>query len=357
MGQILGMSVSQFPLLRMKPADMTNILKGLMRTGWRDRPGYKEPKNWPQPMRQDWADDDGLATVAQAQAHQIEQFRTLRSALDAFAPDCIVMLYRDMGEPWSSGTGEPGSFRPQYWMHGQEAVTIRPYQSFAGGSNYWDEDPDIEVSVPLHQGVTAHLIEALERKNPAPYVCPPSENRSKLGLGHNCIAGIVHLDWDRRRFATPVVPIAIDPFGFNRARNVEGLSAWDKAEPPPLSPDEAFGLGCSIASACRNSPWKVAVVASNAWSSSQNTARSKGPLHPNHAADRARFAQWQASSFGDWGKTWSFEEMEENAQWEVLVSIVLAGAMQEAGSKVRYADLATNWILNANWVNTVFEPK
>ena len=357
MGQVLGMSVSQFPLLRMKPADMTNILKNLMRNNWQHRPAYKDPANWPQPMRRDWADDAGLAAGIRAQAHQIEQFRKLRAALDAFSPDCVVMLYRDMGEPWGNGTGEPGSFRPPYWIHDQDAVVIRPYQAFAGGANYWDEDPETGVRVPLHREAAAHLIDTLQAFAPAPHVCAASDNRARLGLGHNCVAGIVHLDWDRRRFDTPILPIAIDPFGFNRARNVEGLSDWDKSQPPPLTPPQAFALGQTIASAVRASPWKVAIVASNGWSSSQNTARSRGPLHPDHDADRARFAQWQASAFGSWGKDWSFQEMEDHAQWEVLVSIVLAGAMSEIGAQVRHADLATNWILNANWVTTIFDPR
>jgi hypothetical protein len=357
MAEILGLSVSQFPLLRMKPQDMANILKGLMRNGWKDFPDHRDPAKWPPEMRKDWDGDEGLATVSRAQEHQIGQFRKLHSALDEFQPDCVVMLYRDMGEPWGGGAGEPGSFRPKYWVHSQDAVTLRPYQPFAGGSNYWDEDPATEVGVRLHRDAADHLLGTLEKSGRKPTLCDAAGNKAKLGLGHNCVAGIIHLDWDRRTFDLPLVPIGIDPFGFNRARNVEGLSPWDRNAPPPLSPAEAFDLGRGIARTFSTSSWRVALVASGAWSSSQNTARSRGPLHPNHAADRARFEQWRSNGFHTWGADWTFEQMEENAQWEVLVAIVLAGAMTEIGAGVRRADLATNWILNANWVNTIFEPK
>ena len=356
MSQILGLSVSQFPLLRMRPQDMTNILRGLMRNGWRDFPDNRDPAQWPEPMRRAWGDDEGLADAANAQQRQIEQFRKSRMALDAFRPDCIVMLYRDMGEPWSGGSGEAGARRPKYWVHSQDSVKIRPYQPFANGTNYWGADPEFETDIPLHRDAAEYLVAALGHAGQDPMVCVEAENKAKLGLGHNCIAGIIHLDWDRREFATPIVPIAVDPFGFNRNRTVEGLSSWDKTEPPPLNPAQAFALGRQIARALRASPWRVALVASNAWSSSQNTARSRGPLHPVHDADQIRFQQWKNNQFHDWGDNWTFEEMEQNAQWEVLISIILAGAMTETEARVQHADLSTNWIVNANWVNTIFEP-
>lgn len=335
---------------------MGNILKGLMRDLWREFPDNRDPGKWPNPMRRDWADDQGLSTGAKAQEHQIAQFRMLRAALDEFRPDCIVMLYRDMGEPWSAGTGEPGSFRPKYWVHVQEFVRIRPFQPFGNGANYWGADPATETMVPLHPDAAEYMLRQLTRAGRDPSACTEIENRAKLGLGHNCVAGIIHLDWDRRRFDTPIVPVAVDPFGFNRSRTTEGLSAWDKTQVPPLTPREAFELGRQIARVFGESRWRVALVASNGWSSSQNTWRGKGALHPVHPADQTRFAQWENGQIGDWGENWTFDEMEENAQWEMTISIILAGAMTEIGAHVRYADLATNWILNADWVTTIFEP-
>ena len=68
-----------------------------------------------------------------------------------------------------------------------------------------------------------------------------------LGLGHNALAGVVHLDWDRREFKTPFIPMGVDPFGFLRTRNNEGLSPWNRDLLRPLLPREAFALGRQIA--------------------------------------------------------------------------------------------------------------
>ena len=49
--------------------------------------------------------------------------------------------------------------------------------------------------------------------------------------------------------------------------------------------------------------------------------------------------------------------MEQHAQWELLISMILGGAMMEIGAKVTYADMQAHWILNSTAVTTIFEPK
>lgn len=47
--------------------------------------------------------------------------------------------------------------------------------------------------------------------------------------------------------------------------------------------------------------------------------------------------------------------MEQHAQWELLVTIVLAGAMTELKAGVRHADFCPTWVCNDNFVTTIFE--
>jgi hypothetical protein len=112
-----------------------------------------------------------------------------------------------------------------------------------------------------------------------------------------------------------------------------------------------------MAKAFHASPWRVALVASTNWSNAQNTFWDAGRVHPAIEADQRRFEQWRNNEFVHWGENWTFDEMEENAQWECLLSIILAGAMTEIGAKVKYADLQTSYVLNSDWVTTIFEPK
>jgi hypothetical protein len=176
------------------------------------------------------------------------------------------------------------------------------------------------------------------------------------GLGHNALATAVHLDFDQRKFATPIVPIGIDPFRFDRQRNNEGLSPWDKSNPnPPLTPQDAFHLGRQIAVSMRSSPWRVALVAGVDWSHANDSAWELERVHPDVEADRARFEQWRRGKFDNWRESWTFDEMEQHAQWEMLVTIVLAGAMTEIQASVRHADFCPTWVCNDNFVTTIFE--
>ena len=51
MAEILGLTVSDFPFLRMKPANMPWVLWGNLAWGWRDQPPLRDLAHWPAPMR------------------------------------------------------------------------------------------------------------------------------------------------------------------------------------------------------------------------------------------------------------------------------------------------------------------
>ena len=101
----------------------------------------------------------------------------------------------------------------------------------------------------------------------------------------------------------------------------------------------------------------VAVVAGVDWSHANDAGVDQERIHPDVEADSQRFAQWEAGDFTDWGDSWTFDEMELHAQWELLVTIVLAGAMSELGSKPLYADFQPTWVCNDNFVTTLFDVK
>ena len=348
MGEILGLTLADKPNLRMKPHWIAGALKGNIAQGWKDKPHLKDPKNWPEPMRRDWGDDQGTTTAIAFQQRQIEQFRKLRAALDDFKPDFMVVLYRDVGETFESYA------RPLFWVHAHEQVQLQLFQIFGRRDNYFDEDPDRVDTVLGHRPGALHLARGLQDAGFNPlYSLEPMPH----GLGHNLLAATVHLDFDRREFKTPLVPFGVDPFGFLRVRNNEGLSPWDRTLPRPLLPREAFELGRTMARIYRSSPWRVALVAAVDWSHANDAAWEYELIHPDHEADRRRYEQWKNNEFDQWGDNWTFEEMEEHAQWEMLVTIILAGAMTEIGAKVVYSHFDPTWVFLDNVVTTIFEVK
>jgi hypothetical protein len=347
MAEILGLTVADFPYLRMKPQYLPSVIMGNMARGWLDKPHLKDPKNWPQAMQDDWAMDQGLAVAQAVQARQIEQFRKLRQAIDELRPDLMVFLYRDLGETFRTHAS------PRYWIHAHEHVDTKLFQIHGIRENYFEEDPERVDTLQGHREAALHLARRLQDRGFDPLYA--RESMHPNGLGHNALATAVHLDWDRRRFDTPIVPVAVDPFGFLRTRNAEGLSPWNRDAPGPLTPREAFTLGQAIAGIYRESAWRVAIVAGVDWSHANDTAVDRERIHPDSEADRVRYDQWRNNEFDRWGDTWTFEEMEEHAQWELLVTIILAGAMTAIGAKVRYSHFEPTWLFNDDYVTTIFE--
>lgn len=343
MAEILGLTVSHFPYLRFKYWVVPSVIRGLVGGPWADKPQLSDPRNWPEPMQQEWGDDLGETAGKRSQARQIEQFRKLRAAIDEFKPDLWAIIYRGINEPRAEK-------RPKYWIFLQEEIQLQFFILRGQRSNYFEEDPERVDTLKIHVEAGEHLAKHLEAAGLDPLVVPgtPAEN---------FLSGVTHLDWDHRTFATPVLPIGIDPFGFDRQRVQVGLGPWDRNGPPPLTPAEGFNLGREIARAFHASPWRVALVASTNWSNAQNTFWDNGRVHPAIEADLKRFEQWRNNEFDRWAENWTFDEMEENAQWECLISIVLAGAMTEIGAKVKYADLQTSYVLNSDWPTTIFEAK
>ncbi len=352
MAEILGLTVSDFPFLRMKPVNMPWVFHGNLAWGWRDRPHLFDQTNWAEQLRKEWLSDQDQGRTAGAahQQRQIEQFSRLRQGLDDFKPDLIINLYRDIGETFD------GDERPQFWINTHDSVALKPFQVFSFfRDNYFEEDPDRIVNLKGHPQAGEHLAAHLERVGISPRVVPKPIHLE--GIGHNAVATAVHLNWQKREFDIPVVQLGIDPFRFGRVRGEQGLSPWDTdRDDPPLSPRQAFDLGVEIARAYRDSPWRIALVAGVDWSHANDSAEELERMHPDVTADQARFEQWRKGDFGDWGDNWSFTEMEEHAQWELLITIVLAGAMSEIGARVEYADFQPTWVCNDNFVTTLFSP-
>ena len=361
MGEILGLTVTDFPNIRMKRHWMTGVLQGNIARGWEEKPHLKEIESWPKQMQEAWGKDVGEAAGSVAQAHQIEQFHKLQAALDDFNPDFIVIMYREGTDVF----GDTARF--QYNIQAHEGLRYKLFQPFTIGDNVFGEDPEREDTLLGHREGALHLVRALQERGLNSFYTleqftrtapnPAQQPFISAHARHNLQSVAVHLDWDRREFKTPIVPIGFNPFGFCRTRNDAGLSPWDRSLPRPLLPKEAFELGRAIAQVYRASPWRVALVAGVDWSHMNDSGWELERLHPDVDADRKRYEQWKNHEFHKWGDNWTFDEMEEHAQWEMLVTITLAGAMSEVGAKLVHSDFQPHYVINDNFVTSIFEVK
>ncbi|HEY3115680.1 MAG TPA: hypothetical protein VGK54_02960 [Chloroflexota bacterium] len=343
MAELLGLGTTDQPYMRMIDPLLSSPLKGALKSE-RIRPELKDPKNWPAEMRELWGDDEGASGGRRARERQIPQFRKLRAALDDFQPDFILVWAKDGGESLKQFA------RPPFWIQAHTETHTKLYTSLGRKENLFGEDADRLITIPGHPDGAKYLVRGLIEHgfDPTFSLEPMHED----GLAHTFKGVVFHLDWDKREFATPVVPVSVDPFG-TRRRGQDGMSPLTSEDVLPISAERAFELGRATARVLRASPWRVALVAGTGWSHANNTSWERSWIHPDMESDRRRHDEWASNKFDRWG-SFTYAELEEFGQWEMLCWIALAGAMSEIGAKVQHSDFQEGWIFNSNWVNTIF---
>ncbi|MCW2667727.1 MAG: hypothetical protein JWN57_2689, partial [Frankiales bacterium] len=180
-------------------------------------------------------------------------------------------------------------------------------------------------------------------------------------LGHAFLNSALFLDWDRTGFEYPVVPFQVNCYGSRvicqkgYKESLENPVPEDQLDPPAPSPKRCFDLGAAAVRVLRDSPWRVAVVASSSWSHAFLT-RKNYFLHPAHEADRRLFRALEEGDYATWRDT-PLAEIEENGQQELLNWFCLMGAMAELGRDTPdHAEFIESSIMNSNKVIAVYRP-
>ena len=159
------------------------------------------------------------------------------------------------------------------------------------------------------------------------------------GLAHAFINTRLFLDCDREGFDIPGVPFAVNCYGRGVISQrggalpvkVNGMAL----EPDPLGPTakRCMQVGAALARVLRESPYRVALVASSSWSHAFLTAKNNY-LWPDTPSDREMLAGLKQGNYAAWSKR-TTTELEDSGQHELLNWACLLGAMEELGSKDR----------------------
>lgn len=344
MGRLLGLGITDYPYLSQSDKVMSLSFQQALKSP-NISPDAKNPATWPAEMRRQWEADEGEQAARDARSAQSAQLSMIQQALQTFGPDYVLVISKDHGE--TLGT----SCVPQYWFQAHEEVTVRPYGIVNDPDNFFREDPNKTVTVRGHRNAAFGLVNGLNEHGFDPAYS--LDSRHPNGLGHTVVGALVHLDWAKREFEVPLVPLAIDPFG-PRERAVDGMSPMRASDPKPLTAERAFNLGAALAQTILTQPYDVAVVAAAGWSHANNTSRERSWLYPDIDADLVLYEQLKENRFENWRRM-THAQMEKAGQWELLCWIVLAGAMHHAGAHVTHTDFQGNWLFNSNWVNAIFE--
>jgi len=376
-GEILGLGLSHYPNLRGTDDAMASILRrNLQRPDVPD--SWKDPKNWPQPMQEEWGDDEGRAAAPKHRADFVRHLRVLRKALDDFNPDFVVIWGDDQYENFKE------DIVPAFCLYAYEDLEIYPYRprrdrlnpqaaesaATTGGAvagaaappaNAWGEPPDTKRLVRGKREAAKYLARGLlGEKIDVAYAYQPLHYE---GLSHAFLNGVLYLDYDRKGFDYPLLPMAINCYGSRVLVNRGGSYpvgrisvAEGDLDPPSPSPERCMEVGAAVARVLKRSPWKVALVASSSWSHAFLTPKHYF-MYPDVEEDRKLYEALSRGDYDYWRRV-TEPEVVDRGQQEVLNWWTLQGAMEALGHGAPdYHGYVESYVMNSNKCFALYSPR
>lgn len=380
MGEILGLGLSHYPPLRGTDHAMAGILRrNLQRPDVPD--SWKDTKNWPKPMQEEWGADEGRSAAPKHRAEFVKHLQVLRKALDDFNPDFLVMWGDDQYENFHE------DIIPAFCIYAYDDMELYPYRprrhhdvstapTDEGGGmstaeqppagpppqNAWGEGPDTVFRIPGKKDAAKWLARELLTNEhiDIAYSYKPLHYE---GLSHAFLNGVMYLDYERKGWNYPLVPMAVNCYGSRVNVNRGGSYPVGKIsvpegdlDPPSPSPERCMEVGAAVARALKRSPWKVALVASSSWSHAFLTPKHYF-MYPDVENDRKLYDALVAGDFDTWRKV-TEAEVVDRGQQEVLNWWVLMGAMEALGLKTPdYHGYVQSYVMNSNKAFAVYNPR
>lgn len=363
MGDVLGLGITHYPLLSGKDEDMAGILKG--RLADPDVPAEaKDPKSWPVAMQQEWGDDNGTAGAARHREAMLRGIREVRKALDEFNPDFVIVWGDDQYENFKESLIPPfcvmayDDMEVFPWRDATESAMFSDKEDDWGGgkANVWGEGKDFSIKVKGKREAAKEIItRLLENEFDVSYAYEPLNHP---GLPHAFLNSVLYLDYDRKGFPWPLVPFQINCYGRAVIAYHGYVSHMNEAgrplDPPSPMPRRVYDLGAAVARICKESPWRVALIASSSWSHAflnGSTLR----MQPNIEFDRTMFGHLRDGNLPAF-RSLELSKLEETGNQEMLNWCALAGAMAELGNRCVWADMAETYVYNSSKITAVFAP-
>ena len=213
MGQILGLGVTHSPPLLSASGDTASRIKRMMHDPLLPE-CYRSPATWPEPMRQQWGNDEGQTHARQHRDELVECMQWARKQLDDFNPDLVIVFGDDQYENFR----EDGV--PAFQINCFESFEARPWEHARPGPNAWNEAPDTVFRYKANRRAAKHLVTRLiEAGFEVAYAYEPRHD----AMPHAILNTLLFLDWDRRGCDYPIVPFLTNCYG-RQLTPLHGLS-------------------------------------------------------------------------------------------------------------------------------------
>ena len=347
MAEILGLGLTHSPSFIRPDEDGESSLKRTLRTNDSVPAEMKNPSNWPEPMRIEYGEDEGYASAVRLRERMVAGFRKLRKELDEFNPDFVVIWGDDQYENFRE------DIIPPFCVLAYDEFECKPFgeEGHAGRRNVWDEPPGTTFKYRGNREAARTLVSGLiDRGVDMAYSYQPLH---EPGLGHAILNTILYLDYDRKGFDYPVVPMLVNCYGSRVIRNRGGsVEHSPDPDPPGPSPKRCMQVGAAVAQTLKDSPYRVALIASSSWSHAFLTEKHHW-LYPDIESDRARFAEMKDGDYQAWARI-STDQIEDAGQQELLNWACLVGAVDELDYRADIVDWYETYIFNSTKCLAVF---
>jgi len=348
MGEVLGIGLTHYPGLISPDEDRNYPLTRTLLSN-RIAPEHKDPSNWPEAMRNEYGDDQGVASSREHRERLVQGIRKQRAELDAFNPDFVLIWGDDQYENFKE------DIIPPFCVLAYNEIECRPMTNHDGTPrrNVWDEPADKVFHYRGHPAARGLVSGLIDQGVDMAYSYKPLHERG--GLGHAIINTLLFLDYDRKGFDYPVVPFLVNCYGSKVIRNRGGAVEYEKDDDPPgPSPKRCMEVGAATVRTLRDSPWRVALIASSSWSHAFLTQKHN-LLWADMESDRARFEELKQGDYAAWRRV-TTRQIEAAGQQEMLNWMCLVGAMEELNRKPEIIDYVETYVFNSDKCLAVFRP-
>lgn len=341
MGEVLGVGITHYPPLLGKPETYANILRRTLRSPVVPEE-MKDPKRWPAPMQEEYADE--LERAKEHQERHIAALRKVRKAIDAFRPDAVIIFGDDQYENFRE------DIIPPFNIFLMDEFPTQPF--YRNRDNVWGLPPDTTITYRGHKGLAKYLAtELIEQGFPMPYSF--KNLHFEHGLSHAFANGLVYLDWDMKGFPYPVIPIAVNCYGKDVVPSRGGTGHLnpevrkqpfgDELGPPGPTPRTCYQLGQMVRKIVEQRPERVVIMASSGWSHAFLVAKHHW-LWPDVEADRVHLEQLRDGQHQKWAELTN-EAIDDAGDQEFKNWICLAGAMEDRRAHV--VDYLETYLFNS----------
>lgn len=351
MAEILGLGCTHWPILAFPDERLAGTFKKTL-TAAGISPEAKDPAHWPEELRRELGDDDGVSAARIYSARLAENFRAMRKQLDAFQPDVVLIWGDDQYENFKE------DIVPPFCILAYEDQDIQPWAGSIGNANRWNEPADFVFPVKGAQNIGKRLTSALIGQGiDMSYAYRPLH---QTGLSHAFLMTLLFLDWDRQGFPYPVLPMAVNCYGSDLLKAKGGLakllepasSLDDVPDPPSPTPRRCMEVGAAIADYFLTTDLRVALIASASWSHAF-LSPTNNFLWSDIDSDRRMLETLKAGRYDFWRDA-TTTDMEHAGQHEMLNWMLLAGAMEKLGRVATVHDYMESHLFSSQKVFVSF---